>query len=167
MYKTGDLARWQADGNIEFLGRMDHQVKIRGFRIELGEIQNQLEKYPSIQEAIVLTGEDKNGDKHLCAYIVAVGEYAESGLREYLSRQLPHYMIPSYFVKLAKMPLTPSGKTDRKRLPEPDVPVGLNAYIEPRNEMEETLAGIWSGVLGIEKKKSVSMTIFSIWADIH
>ncbi|UCH97619.1 MAG: amino acid adenylation domain-containing protein, partial [Candidatus Aminicenantes bacterium] len=151
-YKTGDLARWLPDGNMEFLGRMDHQVKIRGFRIELGEIESQLEKYNGIQEAVVLAKEDQNGEKYLCAYIVPVDDCSLSvpELRQNLSQQLPDYMIPSYFVKLAEIPLIPSGKTDRRALPAPAFKAGDDYnYTAPRNEIEEKLAKIWSEVLNV------------------
>ena len=153
MYHTGDIARWLPDGNIEFLGRKDNQVKIRGFRIELSEIENHLKKYKEIQEAVVLDREDRNGDRHLCAYVVTVNEHAVPGLREYLSQHLPNYMIPTYFVKLDKIPLTPNGKTDRKALPEPSVSVDSPMYIAPQNENEEKLVELWATVLGIKKEK--------------
>jgi amino acid adenylation domain-containing protein len=155
LYRTGDLARWLPDANIEFLGRTDFQVKIRGFRIELGEIENQLLKYPAVKEALVLDKTDKTGDKYLCAYITA--RSTEHGawrniteLREYLAQRMPGYMVPSYFVLLDQIPLTPSGKIDRKALPEPDISP-LEDHVAPRNEIEEKIAAIWSEVLGIEK----------------
>ncbi|MBZ9636379.1 non-ribosomal peptide synthetase [Clostridium sp. FP1] len=150
MYKTGDLARWMPDGNIEFLGRIDYQVKIRGFRIELGEIENQLLNHEAIKEIIVLDREDENGAKYLCAYLVSEKELTVGELRAYLSKKLPGYMIPSYFVQLDKMPLTPNGKLDRKALPRPDGSIVTGAEFEaPRNEVEEKLATIWKHVLGI------------------
>ncbi|UCH95501.1 MAG: amino acid adenylation domain-containing protein [Candidatus Aminicenantes bacterium] len=154
IYKTGDLARWLPDGNIEFLGRMDSQVKIRGFRIELGEIENQLIKHEGIKESIVILKEDENGEKYLCAYIVGLGPVektpAVSELKKYLFQELPGYMVPSYFVQIDKIPLTPNGKIDRKALPDPGIKLG-EAYIAPRNEEEQKLVQIWSEVLGIEK----------------
>ncbi|MGD2084986.1 MAG: amino acid adenylation domain-containing protein [Candidatus Aminicenantes bacterium] len=153
IYKTGDLARWITDGNIEFLGRMDHQVKVRGFRIELGEIETHLLKYPRVSEAVVIEREDDKADKYLCAYTRV--EEDEGGsiepivLRNYLSGLVPGYMIPSYFVQLDKIPLTPSGKLDRKALPVPGIEIGDN-YIAPRDEIERRLAAIWSKVLKIE-----------------
>ena len=146
MYRTGDLARWLPDGNIEYLGRIDHQVKIRGFRIELGEIENQLLTIEGIKEAAVLAREDELGDKYLCAYSVSEEEFSIVELRHHLSNVLPDYMIPSYFVQLEKMPLTPNGKLDRKALPEPENNVKTE-YIAPRNEIEEKLTQIWCGVL--------------------
>ncbi|MBZ9636378.1 non-ribosomal peptide synthase/polyketide synthase [Clostridium sp. FP1] len=152
MYKTGDLARWLPDGNIEFLGRIDHQVKIRGFRIELGEIESQLLNYESVKAAIVLDREDDNGIKYLCAYLVSEKELTVGKLREYLSKKLPEYMIPSYFVQLEKIPITPNGKIDRKALPEPDgsIITGIE-YEAPRNEVEEKLVAIWKEVLATER----------------
>ncbi|MGE5340425.1 MAG: amino acid adenylation domain-containing protein [Candidatus Omnitrophota bacterium] len=146
LYKTGDLARWLEDGNIEFLGRMDTQVKIRGFRIELGEIENQLRKCPGIKEALVGAREDKNGDKYLCAYTVSEYEYDKAAIREFLCKTLPDYMIPSYFVQLDRIPLTMNGKIDRKALPEPVVNSG-DGFIGPRDELEKKLVFIWHDVL--------------------
>jgi amino acid adenylation domain-containing protein len=152
MYRSGDLARWQPDGNIEFLGRMDYQVKIRGFRIELGEIEAELINYPSIKEAVVIDRDDASGQKYLCAFIVAERELTTKELRGHLSQILPEYMIPSTFIQLEKMPLTPNGKIDRKVLPEPEGRVSIGTeYVAPRNEGEEKLAQIWQNVLGVEK----------------
>jgi tyrocidine synthetase-3 len=152
LYQTGDLARWLLDGNIEFLGRIDHQVKIRGFRVELGEIENRLLNYPGIKGVVVLMLEEEIGDKYICAYVVSNREYRISELREYLSMELPDYMIPSYFVRLEKIPLTPSGKVDRRALPRPEIKAGDN-YEAPQDRIEKKLVEIWSGVLGIEKEK--------------
>ncbi|UCH95478.1 MAG: amino acid adenylation domain-containing protein [Candidatus Aminicenantes bacterium] len=149
-YKTGDLARWLPDGNIEFLGRIDHQVKIRGFRIELGEIEAQLLKHADIKNVVVIQKEWEQGDKYLCAYIVSDIELSVSELREYLAGKLPDYMIPSYFIPIEQIPLVPNGKIDRKALPEPELKAGEDD-IAPRDQLEETLAGIWVEVLGIEK----------------
>ncbi|HLP46187.1 MAG TPA: condensation domain-containing protein, partial [Candidatus Kapabacteria bacterium] len=146
-YSTGDLARWLSDGNIEFLGRIDNQVKIRGFRIELGEIENQLLKHKYIKEAVVILNNDAITDKNLTAYIVSIEAFHENELREYLQKNLPDYMIPSYFVQLEKIPLTPNGKVDRKVLPEPRMKAG-KSYIAPGNEIEKKLVEIWSEVLG-------------------
>lgn len=152
MYKTGDLARWLPNGNIEFIGRIDHQVKIRGFRIELGEIESQLLKNKHIKEAIVIDKEDKQGNKYLCAYIVSDKEVNVSELRMVLSKELPDYMIPAYFMKIEKMPLTPNGKIDRNALPEPDGNINTGVeYVVPRNEIEEKLVKVWSEVLGVGK----------------
>ena len=150
LYKTGDLARYLADGNIEYLGRIDHQVKIRGFRIELGEIEAVLSKHPAVMEAVVVAREDKPGEKWLVGYVVA-GTVAPSiqELREYLRKQLPDYMVPAAFVTLEKMPLTASGKADRKALPAPDAAsmAAVDGYVAPKTRVQELLAQIWEEVL--------------------
>jgi len=152
MYKTGDLVRWLPDGNIEFLGRIDDQVKIRGYRIELGEIESRLLMHPDIKEAAVVAREDKNSNKYVCAYIAGEKELVLGELREHLCKELPEYMIPSYFVQLGKMPLTPNGKIDRKALPEPGGNMVAGAgYEAPRNVIEEKLVSIWQEVLEAEK----------------
>jgi len=158
IYRTGDLARWLGDGNVEFLGRMDQQVKIRGFRIELGEIENRLLNHAAVKEALVLAKErEGEGSKYLCAYIVLYpssgDKFSVSKLRNYLSAELPEYMLPSYFVQLDSIPLTPNGKVDRKSLPEPDVTTGRQVYAPPRDEIDKKLLKIWSAVLEIETGK--------------
>ncbi|NOQ25413.1 MAG: amino acid adenylation domain-containing protein, partial [Bacteroidales bacterium] len=151
LYRTGDLARCLPDGNIEFLGRIDHQVKIRGFRIELGEIESVIQKYESIKESVVIAIEENN-DKYLCAYIVSKEELNQEELRAYMSSQVPDYMVPSYFVELESLPLTANGKVNRKVLPSPEIKAG-DDYVAPSNETEEKLAEIWSEVLNIEKEE--------------
>ena len=165
IYLTGDLARWLSDGEIEFLGRLDLQVKIRGFRIELGEIRGQLLKHPEVKEALVLVLEKEPGDKSLCAYLVlkegagidnepssSPADFMPGQFKEYLSQTLPVYMIPSYFVPIEHIPLTPNGKIDRNALPAPGIPSIGNITL-PGNEIEKKMAGIWSEVLGIEKDR--------------
>ncbi|UCH97824.1 MAG: hypothetical protein JSV88_13485, partial [Candidatus Aminicenantes bacterium] len=150
IYRTGDLACWLPDGSIDFLGRIDHQVKVRGFRVELGEIESQLLKHHKINEAVVVLKKDKHGtQRYLCAYFVSNSDLSisVSGLREYLSKSLPDYMIPLYFMQLEKIPLTLNGKVDRKALPDPEFKAGED-YAVPRNEIEEKVAEIWSEVLG-------------------
>jgi amino acid adenylation domain-containing protein len=154
MYRTGDLARWLPDGNLEFLGRIDHQVKIRGFRIELGEIEAALAALPEVREVVVLAREDIPGDKRLAAYLTpqpgrALPETAE--LRSRLSQSLPEYMLPAHFIPLAQLPLTPNGKIDRKALPAPDVTRSEFGYVAPRTPTEETLAQIWAEVLKLDR----------------
>jgi amino acid adenylation domain-containing protein len=148
IYRTGDLARWLSDGNVEFLGRMDHQVKIRGFRIELGEIESQLLSHEAVEETVVVERKDGTGEKYLCAYVVAgsVGMPDINELREYLSKTLPDYMIPSYFVQMEKMPITKNGKLDRKALPGPELGGGKE-YVPPRDSVEEKMVELWAKVL--------------------
>ncbi|TAE52225.1 MAG: non-ribosomal peptide synthetase, partial [Nostocales cyanobacterium] len=152
LYKTGDLVRYLPDGNIEFLGRIDNQVKIRGFRIELGEIETALSQNADIQASCVIVREDNPGNKRLVAYIVSDKTLAVSELREYLQGRLPEYMIPNSFVYLEKLPLTPSGKIDRRALPAPSINTETKEnYVAPNTPTEEILTGIWTQVLKIEK----------------
>ncbi|MCY9520553.1 amino acid adenylation domain-containing protein, partial [Paenibacillus apiarius] len=152
MYRTGDLAKWLPDGNIEYLGRIDHQVKIRGYRIELGEVEAQLLKTASVQEAVAIAREDGDGQPYLCAYIVADKELTSGELRSALSQELPGYMVPSCFVQLEHMPLTPNGKIDRKALPAPDGSMQTGAdYVAPRTALEAQLSQIWQEVLGLPR----------------
>ncbi|OWR30108.1 non-ribosomal peptide synthetase [Saccharibacillus sp. O23] len=150
MYKTGDLARWNRAGELEFLGRLDHQVKIRGFRIELGEIETALLEHPSVKETIVLAKEDEAGGKYLCAYVASPSHAPQRELRDHLSGRLPDYMVPSYFVQLGAMPLTPNGKIDRRALPEPQPGEMLagTEYRAPETETERKIAEVWQTVLG-------------------
>ncbi|WP_430152768.1 non-ribosomal peptide synthetase, partial [Paenibacillus jamilae] len=150
MYRTGDLARWMPDGNIEYLGRIDHQVKIRGYRIELGEVEAQILKVEDVQEVIVLAQADEQGQNQLVAYYVAEREVSAGELRSLLGEELPNYMVPSYLVQLKQMPLTPNGKIDRKALPTPEVNLQSGAdYVAPRTWVEVKLAQIWQDVLGL------------------
>jgi amino acid adenylation domain-containing protein len=152
LYRTGDLARFRPDGEIEYLGRADHQVKLRGFRIELGEIETALGKVAGVRESVVVL---RNGavDPRLVAYVGgAEGEVpAPRELREILARRLPSFMVPSDFLRLDRLPLTPSGKVDRRALPDPEPPrpEAAAVYVAPSNPVEEALAGIWAEVLGI------------------
>ena len=155
LYKTGDLARYLPDGNIEFLGRIDYQVKIRGFRIELGEIETLLHQHSGLQQSIVIASEDVPGNKQLIAYLVANPEQILSSgeLRDFLRKQLPDYMIPAAFVFLDSLPLNPNGKIDRRALPVPnlfDFGDSTN-FVAPSNPTEELLANIWKEVLSLEK----------------
>nr|ACA97576.1 PmxA [Paenibacillus polymyxa] len=151
LYRTGDLARWLPDGNVEYLGRIDHQVKIRGFRIEIGEIEEQLLKIDSVQETIVIAREGKSGQE-LCAYLVAGRPLTLGELRSALAQKLPNYMIPAHFVQLPQMPLTPNDKIDRKALPAPEGnALTGGAYVAPRNEAERTLADVWQAVLNADR----------------
>ncbi|UCH96903.1 MAG: amino acid adenylation domain-containing protein, partial [Candidatus Aminicenantes bacterium] len=156
LYRSGDLVKFSENGEMEYLGRLDHQVKIRGFRIESGEIESQLLRHPGVKDAVVLAREDTRGDKHLCAYIVGVdtGEKKPGSdeLVSYLLRTLPDYMIPAYFVPMKKLPLTANGKIDRKALPEPEANTG-DSYTAPRNKIEMKLAELFSKLLGIQTEK--------------
>nr|WP_281438341.1 amino acid adenylation domain-containing protein [Rhizobium sp. 007] len=161
MYRTGDLARYLPDGNLEFLGRNDDQVKIRGFRIEPGEIAARLCEHAWVREAVVVARQDRAGDKHLVAYVVCgpeAGSDDEDGsglavaLRAHLGGRLPDYMVPSAFVRLSALPLTANGKLDRKGLPAPaDDAYARRSYEAPQGEVETLLAGIWQGLLGVER----------------
>jgi amino acid adenylation domain-containing protein len=154
LYRTGDLARYLPDGNIEFLGRRDEQVKIRGFRIELGEIEAVLRRHPLVEECVTLGSEDAAGEKRLVAYIVPRADSAPTvtELRRHLQERLPDYMIPRNFITLAELPLTPSGKLDRRALPDVDQtrPELAQGYVAPSTVTEELLCGIWCNVLKLE-----------------
>lgn len=155
LYKTGDLARYLSDGNIEFLGRLDDQVKIRGFRIELGEISTALQQHPAVQETVVTAFDDKLGEKRLVAYVVPHPKQAPtiSELRKCLQKQIPDYMMPSAFVMLNALPITLNGKLDRQALPAPDWtrPELEASFTAPRTLEEQILANIWIQVLGVEQ----------------
>jgi amino acid adenylation domain-containing protein len=148
LYRTGDLGRWRPDGNLEFLGRMDHQVKIRGYRIELGEIESVLRSHPGVRDCAVLAREDIPGDKRLVAYIA--GNPTNIVLIDYLRTQLPDYMIPAAFVFLDALPLTPNRKLDRKALPAPAYSSRAAEHIPPATPLEQGLANAWQQILGID-----------------
>jgi len=150
LYKTGDKVRWQPDGNIEFLGRIDHQVKIRGFRIELEEIENKIQAHPKIKKAVVTIMEKKD-NKYLCAYYVTADETLSIlELKQFLVQHLPDYMIPVYFVPMEAIPMTPTGKVERRHLPAPGFEL-LDDRIKPDTPMEKIIAETWKDVLGIDK----------------
>ena len=155
LYKTGDLARWRVDGNLEFLGRIDHQVKLRGFRIELGEIESVLRKHTGLQDSVVIVREDRPGDKRLAAYVVRKpdADVDADDLRGFTRESLPEYMVPPAFVFLDSLPLTPNGKVDRKALPAPELDrVASGAeFAEPASGTSLQLAAIWREVLGIQR----------------
>jgi amino acid adenylation domain-containing protein/thioester reductase-like protein len=155
LYKTGDLARYLSDGNIEFLGRIDHQVKVRGFRIELGEIEAVLAQHPDVLQTVVIAREDNSNDKSLVAYVIPKVEkvLTSSELRRFLKEKLPDYMIPSVFVMVEALPLTPNGKVDRRALPAPDQNRSNleQVYVAPRTPVEELLARMWTQVLKVEQ----------------
>ncbi|MEH2382481.1 MAG: amino acid adenylation domain-containing protein [Nostoc sp.] len=155
LYKTGDLARYLPNGEIEYIGRIDHQIKVRGFRIELGEIETRLTQHPSVGEAVVVVREDVPGDKWLVAYVVSEQELTPtlSELRSFLKENLPDYMMPTAFVPMKTLPLTPNGKVDRKALPAPDsLRLQLETtYIKPQTDLEKSIATVWQKALRIEK----------------
>nr|MDZ8004741.1 amino acid adenylation domain-containing protein [Nostoc sp. DedSLP05]MDZ8101218.1 amino acid adenylation domain-containing protein [Nostoc sp. DedSLP01] len=154
LYKTGDLARYLPNGELEYLGRIDNQVKIRGFRIELGEIETLLVQHPAIWESVVVAREDEPGNKRLVGYVVPKVEQSvnASELRRFLKQKLPEYMIPNAFVQLEALPLTPNGKVDRRALPSPDTarPELEDVFVTPSTPEEKILAAVWANVLGVE-----------------
>jgi amino acid adenylation domain-containing protein len=151
LYKTGDLVRYSPSGDIEFLGRIDHQIKIRGFRIEMGEIETLLRKHPGVNETVVVAREEATGDKRLVAYLVPSQESAPSAgeLRSFLKKRLPEYMLPSAFVMLRDMPLTPNGKVNRRALPPPSGLTAGEELVKPKDATEARLVNIWENVLGM------------------
>lgn len=149
IYRSGDLLKLLENGEMEYLGRVDKQVKIRGFRIELREIEHQLAKIDYIKDAIVLDKEDKGGDKYLCAYLVSSQRIDPLTLKTKLSAILPHYMIPSYFVHINKVPLTNNGKIDTRNLPDPIIQV-TDDYIAPTKDIEKEIVNIWAEVLNTD-----------------
>ncbi len=156
LYRTGDLARHLSDGNIEFLGRLDHQVKVAGYRIELGEVETAMVQHEAVKDCVVAVRADAHGNARLVAYVVP--EQSARGcdatmLRHYLADSLPAHMMPSVFVSLEQLPLAPGGKVDRRALPAPDMTVNVTGseYVAPRTPLEEVLAGIWRDVLGVER----------------
>ena len=152
LYKTGDLARFRPDGNIEFLGRIDYQVKVRGFRIELGEIESLLKTFPGISQTVVVARADSGEENRLVAYLVTdlAAAPSETDLRSFLKTKLPEYMVPAAFVLLEKLPLNLNGKIDRKALPKPDYHADVSQFVAPRTETEKNIATIWSQVLGVK-----------------
>ena len=165
MYRTGDLGRRLPDGSIAYVGRMDDQVKIRGFRIELGEIETVLEQSDLVQQAVVLAKEDSEGNKHLAAYVVPNGGFDKEELIDYLLGKLPEHMLPNYWTALERMPVTASGKIDRKALPDPEAPtLTAGEFAAPRNETEEKLVEIWKELLDAETI-SIHDNFFEIGGD--
>jgi len=152
MYKTGDLARWLPDGNIEYLGRIDSQVKIRGNRIELGEIESVMQLCPLVNQCVVLTNPDIHGNNRLVAYIVPEGAYDKNGIQAFLKTKVPEYMVPAIMIEMDEIPLTPNGKIDRNAIKQIDVVIKSDQpFAEARNETEEVLVEIWKKYLGLDR----------------
>ncbi|MCP4146716.1 MAG: AMP-binding protein, partial [bacterium] len=154
LYNSGDLGRWRPGGEIEFIGRKDQQVKIRGYRIEMGEIENRLLTHPAIKEAVLMARQGQDGDKQLCAYYEATQTLDIEELNQYLTQTLPQYMIPAFFVKLDRIPLTVNGKVDKKALTSHEIEKleGQNKYTPPRDALEKKLVGIWAGILNLDEE---------------
>jgi len=157
MYKTGDLARYRTDGNLEFLGRNDFQVKIRGFRIELGEIEARLAECADVRDSVVVASKEASGEKRLVAYVVPADHAANAtslaaSLRAYMTARLPDYMVPSAFVRMESLPLNPNGKLDRDRLPAPDGEAyAQSVYEAPEGDLEVAVAMVWQELLSVER----------------
>jgi amino acid adenylation domain-containing protein len=156
LYRTGDLARWRPDGNLEYLGRVDHQVKIRGYRVEPGEVEEVLSRHPAVREAVVVASAYGPDDVRLVAYVTALPDVevpSAAELKQHLKASLPEPMIPSAFVALERLPLTPNGKVDRAALPAPESDRSSTeaAFVPPRGPVEEMLASLWAAVLGVDR----------------
>ncbi|MBE6052212.1 MAG: amino acid adenylation domain-containing protein [Clostridium sp.] len=152
MYKTGDIGKWDIDGNIRLLGRKDNQVKIRGFRIELGEVENRILEYKGIESVVVTAKYDHHNNKSLCAYFVSKDKVSTLDLRQYLNKVCPLYMVPAYFMQIDSIPITVNGKVDRKNLPDIEFKRDINSkFVEPRNENEKIIANEWRKVLEIDQ----------------
>ena len=164
LYKTGDRARYLPDGNIEYLGRLDHQVKLRGFRIELGEIEAVLNQHPQVAQALAIVRNDNPEHSRLVAYVVPKSHIETAELRQFLAEKLPAYMLPTAFVILETLPLTANGKIDRQALPIPDLSPVTTTATAPRTPIEQQLFNIWSQVLGIASL-SIHDNFFSLGGD--
>ena len=151
MYRTGDLGRWKADGNIEYLGRLDDQVKVRGYRIELGEIESVLLEHESVKQAVVMAKPDNESNNRLTAYVVHENGFFPEQLKSFLSSKLPQHMIPELWVEMQQLPLTSNGKVDKKALPEPGSDERLREYVAPGSESELKLSAIFQSLLGLER----------------
>jgi amino acid adenylation domain-containing protein len=180
LYRTGDRVRWRTDGEIEFLGRVDHQIQLRGFRIEPGEVEAALRQAPGVRDAVVILREDAPGDPRLVAYVVHAVDTVDPGpslpsgraLRDHLARRLPGHLVPSVVVVLSALPLLPNGKLDRRALPIPGAALGEGGvFVAPRSPLEEILAGIWAEVLGeggifVAPRSPLEEILAGIWAEV-
>lgn len=151
LYRTGDLVRYRPDGLLEFVGRRDHQVKLRGFRIELGEIEARLAQHPEVDRCVVVVAEPQRGHQQLVAYVATAAALHADGLRVFLRRTLPDYMVPALFVLLPALPLTPNGKIDRKALPVPDADRAADDFEPPATPTQDLVGGIWAEILGLDR----------------
>ncbi|RAV45369.1 hypothetical protein DIU36_30865, partial [Mucilaginibacter rubeus] len=149
MYRTGDVGRWLADGNIEYIGRSDDQVKIRGYRIEPGEIESVLQQSEQVSQGVVSCHTDAQGNKRLVGYVVAGAGYDRDGVMDYLRSRLPEYMVPVQLIVLESLPLTANGKIDRRQLPDPEESRG-GGYVAATTGLEFSLVSIWEGLLDTE-----------------
>ena len=163
LYRTGDLAMWLPDGNLDCLGRIDEQVKVRGFRIELGEISHAIKSIEPIKDTAVIVREDDNGDKTIHAYYVSDQEISTSDVREELKMNLPEYMIPTYFMQIHRLPVTQNGKLDKRALPQ-IVADSSREFVAPRNKTEELLCHVFSEILGV-KAVGVKDSFFELGGD--
>lgn len=164
LYRTGDIGAWLPDGSIQFYGRQDFQVKIRGFRVELGEIEQRLVEHENVKDAVVVEYEDAYNNKNLCAYIVLKSSMNMNDLRSFLSRKLPVYMVPGFFVEVEHIPLTLNGKINKKALPSPKEGLLEDHYSAPRNQVEEILVKVWAEVLGANRV-GISENFFYLGGD--
>src|SRR5207253_1125775 len=153
VYRTGDLARFLPDGNVEFMGRIDHQVKIRGFRVEPAEIEAALKLHSSVKQSVIVPYQDKSGEKRLAAYVVATKQTKVEQVRAFLLEHLPDYMVPSTIALIESLPLTPNGKIDLKALPSPEEGSAQAQveFVTPRNPAEQNLVAIWTEVLKLDR----------------
>ena len=151
MYKTGDLVRWLPDGNLEYLGRIDMQVKVRGYRIELGEIELAILNFPGITNTVVVDLLDSSGSKYLCAYLVAEKTIELENLKQLMAKELPHYMVPSVFMKIPAIPVNPNGKVDRRALPIPNLSDSKNEYAAPTTALQVAICKLWEEILGVDR----------------
>jgi amino acid adenylation domain-containing protein len=163
LYRSGDISKWFDDGDMLYMGRLDRQIELRGFRIEPGEIDSNLLNYKEIKEAVTVARVDGSGDTYLCAYIVSDSPLQTAELRDYLGKKLPHHMVPSYFVQIDRIPLTPNGKINGAALPDPEI-IETDHVVPPANKIQEKLLNIWQAVLE-QKKLGIRCNFFNCGGD--